>query len=449
MSKRPHILVVDDDEIARDNLVHILGKGDYEVDTAPGGVEALACLEDREYDLVLTDLRMEKVDGMEVLRHVKEHHPQCEVIMITGYATVNTAIATMKHGAFHYVAKPYKIEEVRALVAQALAKKKLTDEVKELRQELNVVRGTPFVIGKNREIQDLIRMVGRIGPADCNVLVFGETGTGKELVARAVHRASRRADKRFVAFNCGAFAEELLANELFGHEKDAFTGATSTKIGLFEAADGGTVFLDEIGDTPLSMQVKLLRVIEERSVLRVGGTKPIPLDVRIVAATNKDLKKLTDDKRFRSDLYYRLNVVSLTIPALADRKDDIPLLAHHFIERFTGQQGKRITGIDDEMMNMLLAYPFPGNVRELENIIERAVTLASGDVLTTQDLPDEMKIAHFRAIRRRSKGFVSLEEIENEYIGWVLSQTGGNKSRAAQILGIDRASLWRKLKKIQ
>ncbi len=447
MAGRPHILVVDDDEIARDNLVHILARGEYEIDTAGGGIEALAWLRHKSYDLVLTDLKMEKVDGMEVLRHVKEHHPECEVIMITGYATVNSAIDTMKQGAFHYVAKPYKIEEVRALVVQALEKKQLRSEVRELRRELNAERGVPFILGKNREMRELTRMIARIGPADCSVLILGETGTGKELVARAVHHTSGRADRRFVAFNCGAFTEELLTNELFGHEKDAFTGATSTKIGLFEAADGGTVFLDEIGDTPLSMQIKLLRVIEEKSVLRVGGTEPIPIDVRIVAATNKDLKKLADDKRFRPDLYYRLNVVSLSIPALAERKDDIPLLAHHFVGKFAGQQGKKIAGIADGMMDVLLDYPFPGNVRELENIIERAVTLATGDVLTAQDLPDDLKIGHFRTIRRRSKGLVSLEEIETEYIQWVLSQTGGNRGSAAQILGIDRTSLWRKLKK--
>ena len=447
MGEVPRILVVDDDEIARNNLVHILAKGDYEIDVAESGVEALARLNNAPYDLVLTDLKMEKVDGLEVLRHAREHHPACEVIMITGYATVNSAIETMKHGAFHYVAKPYKIEEVRALVTQALAKKKLTDEVRELRHELKVERGIPFILGKNREIQDLVKMIGRIGPADCSVLIFGETGTGKELAARAVHHASRRVERRFVAFNCGAFTEDLLANELFGHEKDAFTGATSTKPGLFEAADGGTIFLDEIGDTPLSMQIKLLRVIEERSVLRVGGTEPIPIDVRVVAATNRDLKKLADDGKFRLDLYYRLNVVNLTIPPLANRKDDIPLLAHNFIEKFAARQGKKVTGIDDGMMDILLDYPFPGNVRELENIIERAVTLSAGNLLTARDLPDELKIAHFRTIRRRSEGFVSLQEIEREYIQWVLSQTGGNKSRTAQILGIDRASLWRKLKK--
>ncbi len=350
----------------------------------------------------------------------------------------------MKHGAFHYLARPYGIEEARALVTQALAKKK---QVTEPRHELKAERGIPFILGKNREIRDLIEMIGRIGPADCNVLIFGETGTGKELAARAVHHASRRAGRRFVAFNCGAFTEDLLANELFGHEKGAFTGATSTKAGLFEAADGGTIFLDEIGDTPLSMQIKLLRVIEEKSLLRVGGTEPIPVDARVVAATNKDLKKLADDGKFRPDLYYRLNVVGLTIPPLADRKDDIPLLAHNFVEKFAGRQGKNVAGIDDGMMDILLDYPFPGNVRELENIIERAVTLATGQILTAQDLPDELKIAHFRTIRRRSRSFVSLREIEREYIQWVLSQTGGNKSRAARILGIDRASLWRKLKK--
>jgi DNA-binding NtrC family response regulator len=447
MADQPHILVVEDDKVARDNLVHILARDAYRIDTANGGIEALKQLKKENYDLVLTDLRMEKVDGLEVLRRAKELLPDCEVIMITGFATVNSAISTMKHGAFHYVAKPYKIDEVRALVAQALEKKRLKDQVRDLRHDLRAERGIPFIVGKNHAVQDLVKMIRRIALSDCNVLILGETGTGKELFARAVHHASPRAERRFLAFNCGAFTEELLANELFGHEKDAFTGATSAKKGLLEAADGGTVLLDEIGDMPPPMQVKLLRVIEDRLVFRVGGTDPVSLDIRIVAATNRDLKKRVEEGRFRSDLYYRLNVMSLVIPPLAGRKDDIPLLAHHFVEKFAGQQGKNITGIDDDMMEILSNYPFPGNVRELENVIERAVALAVGDTLSAQDLPDDLKMAHFRTIRAGVKGLVPLAEMEMEYIDWVLSQTGDNKSRAAKVLGIDRASLWRKLKK--
>jgi transcriptional regulator with PAS, ATPase and Fis domain len=279
------------------------------------------------------------------------------------------------------------------------------------------------------------------------VLIIGETGTGKELIARAVHHASRRADMRFLAFNCGAFSEELLANELFGHEKDAFTGATTTKVGLFEAANGGTVFLDEISEMPQSMQVKLLRVVQEKTILRLGGTQPIPVDVRIVAATNREPKKLVEEGRLRSDLYYRLNVVSLYVPPLAERRDDIPLLARHFMEKYSQEQGKPVEGISDEMMEILMNYPFPGNVRELENIIERAVTLAVGETLEARDLPKDLKMVHFQALRASSGGLLTLEETEREYIRWILKQTDGNKTRAAEILGIDRVSLWRKLKK--
>jgi DNA-binding NtrC family response regulator len=446
MSRQSRILIVEDDELARKNLEHILAKEDYEIDAVGSGAEALQRIDKSTYDLVLTDLRMEKVDGMAVLSRTKERQPDTEVIMITGYATVNSAIDAMKQGAFHYLAKPYKVDEVRALVRQALEKKKLKDEVKELKQDLKAREGISSIIGKDPRMQDLIKTVLQIAPSDCNVLILGETGTGKELIARAIHHASRRAESRFVGFNCGAFTEDLLANELFGHEKEAFTGATSTKVGLIETADGGTVFLDEIGDMPPPMQAKLLRVIQEKTVLRVGGTKPVAVDVRIVAATNKELKKLVEEGRFRSDLYYRLNVVCLHLPPLAARKDDIPLLANHFLKKVAGHQKREIRGISEEMMEVLLNYPFPGNVRELENIVERAVTLAQGPVLEARDLPEDLRVIQFRAIRSSSGGLPTLEETEREYIRWVLSQTGGNKTRAAEILGIDRVSLWRKIK---
>ncbi len=446
MAKRGKLLIVEDDELARKNLEHILAKEGYEIDAVGSGAEALDCVERGSYDLILTDLRMEKVDGMAVLSRTKERQPDAEVIMITGYATVNSAIDAMKEGAFHYIPKPYKVDEVRALVRQALEKKRLKDEVKELKQDLKARDGVSSIIGTDPRIQELLRTVMQVAPADCNVLIMGETGTGKELIARAIHHASRRVDRRFVAFNCGAFTDELLANELFGHEKEAFTGATSTKVGLIEAADGGTVFLDEIGDMPPSMQAKLLRVIQEKTVLRVGGTKPVPVDVRLVAATNRELRKLVEEGRFRSDLYYRLNVVCLHLPPLAARKDDIPLLANHFLRKFALQQEKEIQEISGEMMEVLGNYPFPGNVRELENIMERAVTLANGPILDVKDLPQDLRIIQFRAIRSPSRGLPTLEETEREYIRWVLSQTAGNKTKAAEILGIDRVSLWRKVK---
>jgi DNA-binding NtrC family response regulator len=447
MAKTQRLLIVEDEETARNNLARILSKLDVRIDTAGGGVEALKMLEKKSYDLVLTDLRMEKVDGMEVLRKVRESHPGTEVIMITGYATVNSAIEAMQKGAFHYVPKPYKIDEVRALAVRALEKKELRDEVDRLKKDLKAAEGIPFIVGKSPKLEQLIETIRRVGPTDSSVLIMGETGTGKELVARAVHYASQRSENRFVAFNCAAFSEDLLANELFGHEKDAFTGATSMKTGLFEAADGGTVFLDEVGDMPQSMQIRLLRVLQEKAVLRVGGTDPVPVDVRVVAATNRDLKQMVNSGEFRSDLYYRLNVVTLYIPPLAERKDDIPLLARHFLQKHAKKQDKRIAGITDEMMEILMNYPFPGNVRELENIIERAVTLAVGDYLDAKDLPEDLKSIRFRAIRTKSGALPTLQDREREYIQYVLTECGGNQTRAAQVLGIDRVSLWRKLKK--
>ncbi len=448
MPRKPRILIVEDDPQARKNLAHILARGgEYEVETASGGEEALRLLHHQPYDLVLTDLRMEKVDGMAVLAEVKKHHPATEVIMLTAYATVDSAIEAMKRGAFHYIAKPYKIDEVRAQVAQALEKTLLKEELKELKRDLKARHGVSAIVGKSPRIQKLIRTVEQIAPTDCNVLIIGETGTGKELFARAVHYASPRAEQRFVAFNCAAFAEELIVSELFGHERGAFTGAVSTKPGLFEVADGGTLFLDEIGDMPPAMQVKLLRAIQEKVITRVGGTEVIPVDVRIVAATNQDLKQLVDQGRFRSDLYYRLNVVALEVPPLREHKDDVPLLALHFLQKHARKQGKDIDHIEPAMMEALMAYDFPGNVRELENVIERAVTLSQGGALTLRDLPEEVLGASQPPTPGQGQRMPTLEERERDYIVWVLKHTGGNKTRAAEILGIDRVSLWRKIKK--
>ena len=445
--KRNSILVVDDESIARENLEHILSKEGYEVTSVESGIKALKKLATAKFDLVLTDLKMKQVDGMEVLSKTKEIYPDTEVIMLTAYATVATAIEAMQRGAYHYIPKPYKIDEVRMIVGRALEKKGLKDELRVMRQDYSRRVGIPFIIGKSRKMQEIIKMVTQIAPTDCNVLIFGETGTGKELIARAIHQQSDRAEERFLAFNCGAFTEELLANELFGHEKDAFSGATSTKIGLLEAASRGTVFLDEIGDMPASMQVKLLRVIEEKSLLRVGGTQPIKVDIRIVAATNKDLNKEVETGGYRKDLFYRLNVVSLHLPPLAERRDDVPLLAYHFLGRYAEAQGKSIKGFSDETMEALMNYEYPGNIRELENIVERGVALCNEEAILAKHLPLELGQYSFKVYRQSSHHFPTLAENEVEYVSWVLKQVDGNKTRAAEILGIDRVSLWRKLKR--
>jgi len=448
MSRRPRLLIVEDDPLARRNLEHILIRGDnYDIETAEGGLEALDRLAQRPYDLVLTDLRMDQVDGMQVLEEVKKRHPFTEVIMLTAFASVDSAIEAMKRGAFHYIAKPYKIDEVRAQVNHALENKKLKEEVRELRRNLRAREGFDFIIGQHPRIQELKKTVEQIAPADCNVLIVGQTGTGKELFARALHQASARAENRFVAFNCAAFTEELLASELFGHQKGAFTGAITTKPGLFELADGGTVFLDEVGDMPASMQVKLLRVIQEKVITRVGGTQEIEVDVRLVAATNRDLKELVQAGRFRSDLYYRLNVVCLELPSLKEHRDDIPLLANHFLKKHAARQGKPIAGIDPETMALLMDYDFPGNIRELENLIERAVTLSRQETIGPTDLPEEVRRKALATAPQGRTDLLNLEEMECQHIKQALLMTGGNKTKAAQILGIDRVSLWRKIKK--
>jgi DNA-binding NtrC family response regulator len=445
--KKSGILIVDDEQIARENLEYILKKEGYEVVSVESGVTALKKLSTTEFDLVLTDLKMKLVDGMEVLVRTKELYPNTEVVMITAYATVNTAIEAMQKGAYHYIPKPYKVDETRMIVKRALERKQLKDELRNLKQYVTDKSGASPIIGKSRKMQELLKMVVQIAPTDCSVLIFGETGTGKELIARTIHLQSNRKNERFLAFNCGAFTEELIANELFGHEKSAFTGATSTKIGLLETATGGTVFLDEIGDMPSSMQVKLLRVIEEKSLLRVGGTQPIAVDIRLVAATNKDLQKEVKDGRFRKDLFYRLNVISLHIPPLAERKDDIPLLTHHFLDQYARAQGKRIDGFSNEALETLTNYEFPGNVRELENIVERAVALCNGQSVSPKHLPQELETFSFKVSRHSNRRIPTLEENEREYIQWVLKNANGNKSAAAETLGIDRVSLWRKLKR--
>ncbi|HDG98996.1 MAG TPA: sigma-54-dependent Fis family transcriptional regulator [Desulfobacterales bacterium] len=422
-------------------------KEGYQVLAVDSVVEAIKHLEKTEFDIVLTDLKMQPIDGLQVLEHTKQRYPDTEVILVTAYATVDTAVDAMKKGAYHYISKPFKLEEVRHTVRTALEKRKLKKEVSELRAKVKEQQQVPLIIGKSPKILDLQKIIRQIAPTDCNVLILGETGTGKELVARAIHALSPRAEARFLAFNCGAFSEDLLANELFGHEKEAFTGARGVKKGLLEAASGGTVLLDEIGDMPLSMQVKLLRVLQEKRLIRVGGTEEIPVDIRVLAATNKDLRKEVRKGTFRQDLYYRLNVITLEVPALTDRRDDIPLLAYHFLKKFADAQSKGVQKISDEVMDILMAYQFPGNVRELENIIERAVALCEGDTVQPNHLPPDLQQFTLRVHRPRQREFLTLEDQEKEYISWVLRKTKGNKTKAAEILGIDRVSLWRKLKK--
>jgi len=441
------ILVVDDEAVALNNLQHVLKKEGYDVTATQSGPRALKYLEEEEFDIVLTDLKMEKVDGMQILQRSKQLSPDTEVIMITGFATVDTAIEAMKNGAYHYVSKPYRIDEVRRVVAEALEKRTLKTENALLRERLEVIGKRENIVTDNHRMKRLLDTARQIAPTDCNVIITGESGTGKELLANFIHMNSSRPDGPMLALNCGVFSEELLANELFGHEKGAFTGADTMKKGLIEMADGGTLFLDEITEMPPQMQVKLLRVIQEKQLMRVGGTSPIKVDVRYVAATNRDLQEAVGDGHFRQDLYFRLNVVTLNVPPLSERKDDIPLLAYHFLKKFSRTMEKEVANIDPEVISVFMNYDFPGNVRELENIIERGVALASGELIETSHLPDDLKTLNIRTFRKKDGQLPTLEEQEIAYIQWVLREVGGNKTAAALALGIDRVSLWRKLKR--
>ena len=444
---KERILIVEDEDIARKNLAHILTKIEYEVIAVSSGVKALELLKTEHFDLVITDLKMKQVDGMEVLRKAKELQPYTEVIMITGFATVDSSVQAMREGAYYYIAKPYKIDEVRKIAGEAILKRRLRLENLQLRDTLKQFQLIPSIIGRSEVMTEVQKTIHQIAPSDINVLILGESGTGKELVARAIHNLSPRSEKKFIAFNCGSFSEELMANELFGHEKDAFTGATKAKAGLLKVADGGTVFLDEIGDMPLSMQVKLLRVIQEKEVLPVGGENPVAVDVRFIAATHRDLKEDVEKGHFRQDLFYRLNVITIKPPPLADRDGDIPMLAFHFLTQKREAMKKEIQSIDREAMDLLCQYSWPGNVRELENVIERAMALASGTTIVSADLPEYIRNLSVETYRRKSSTMPTLDEQEQNYIKWVLEKCAGNKTQAAKIMGIDRVSLWRKLKR--
>lgn len=446
------ILLVDDERIALRNLEHVLSKEGHQVTATQSGGHALELLDAQPFDLVLTDMKMDKVDGMQLLRRCKTQHPDVEVIMITGFATLESAVAAMKEGAFHYIAKPFRLDEVRQTVAEALEKLRLKRENRALREQLEAYRGKARVITRDGGMQKLLDMARQVAPTGCNVLITGESGTGKELFARTLHDHSGRGPAGdggpFLAVNCGAFNEELLANELFGHERGAFTGAVG-KTGLLLTAHGGTLFLDEVTEMSPAMQVKLLRVIQEKEVLPVGGTKPMKVDVRFIAASNRNMKDWVADGRLRQDLYFRLNVVNLHIPPLSQRREDIPLLAQHFLERAAPVMGKSVRTLSETALALLKAYDFPGNVRELENIIERGVALCQGDTLEAAHLPDDLRDLSIRAFRRKDGKVIPLEEQEKDYILWVLEEAHGNQTLAAQMLGIDRVSLWRKLKRYE
>ena len=437
------IMVIDDEPVALKHLRRILEKLGHRVSTFSNPLRALERLEESSCDLLISDFKMPYLDGLEVLNRAKRIHPDIEVVLITGYASLDGAIEATKQGAFHYLAKPFNPGQVRDIVKQAL-------ELKFRREQggpSDQAAVGPLLIGKSPKIREVHEVIRQVAPTECNVLITGESGTGKELVARSIHAQSPRSKGPFVAFNCGAFSEDLIANELFGHEKEAFTGAVTSRPGLLEAANGGTLFMDEIGDMPVSMQLKLLRVIQEREVTRVGGTRPFGLDVRMIAATGRDLKVAVAEGVFRQDLYYRLNVVNMVLPKLSERKEDILLLAYHILEKFKRRMKKEIAGISGQAMDVLQRYAYPGNVRELENILERAVALCQGDVIQAWNLPRDLEGLELYSYKRTNGALLKLDELERDYIAHVLNLSGGSRINTAHILGIDRASLWRKMKK--
>ncbi|SPQ01886.1 Acetoacetate metabolism regulatory protein AtoC [Candidatus Sulfobium mesophilum] len=447
MENKASLLIVDDEQIALRNLEHIMVKEGYDVQATQSGPNALRLIEEKRFDILLTDLKMEKVDGMQLLKKCKSLYPDTEVIVITGYATVETAIQAIKKGAYDYITKPFKLDEVRRLVKEAVEKVRLKQENALLREQIENYQGKVKIITQDPEMRRLLETARQIAPTDCNVLIHGESGTGKELFARYIHLYSRRTEGPFFAINCGAFNEELLGNELFGHEKGAFTGALALKKGLIETASGGTLFLDEITEMPVSMQVKLLRVIQEKEVLRLGGTSPVSVDVRFVAASNRDIQDTIKGGGFRQDLYFRLNVVSFRIPPLSERKEDVSLLSYYFLKKHAAIMKKEVNEISSDVIAILMNYDFPGNVRELENIMERGVALSNGNAIELAHLPEDIRELSIRTFRKKEGKIPSLEEQEMAYINWVIGEVGNNKTIAAQILGIDRVSLWRKLKK--
>jgi len=442
----PLILVVDDEIDAQRALIQALKREKYHVDGATSATEALRKLAEKNYDLVITDIRMERIDGMELMRQIRSRWPDTLVIVMTAFASIDTAIRSIHEGAYDYLSKPYEVDDLRLTVRRALEQSRLVRENLELRQSIVEDNDQGIeMIGMSPQMIDVYKMIARVAPTGATVLIDGESGSGKELVARAIHANSERATFPFIALNCGAVSETLLETEMFGHVKGAFTGASYAKQGMFESANRGTVFLDEISETSASMQTKLLRVIEEREVQRVGSMERVPVDIRIIAATNRALRKLVDEGAFREDLFYRLNVVNITVPPLRERMADIPLLFDHFLKRHSRRIGRRVAA-HPEVLDLLCSHAWPGNVRELENMVERAIALNTSGMLTSADFGEYLKKKETRPAQF-SGDLVSLEEIDRLYIIHVIERCNGNMSRAAEVLQIDRRTLYRMMER--
>ena len=450
MVSSPRILVVDDERIVCESCQRILEEEGYEVEIALSGQEAFEKMKENPYDIVITDLKMPTIDGMDVLRHFRKEYPDTIVIMVTGFSTVETAVEATKMGAFDYIPKPFTPDEVSIVVKKALEKRALQLENVYLRQELQEKYGFHNIVGKSRKMQEIYRVVAKVAPTDSTVLIYGQSGTGKELIARAIHFNSQRREKQFVPVDCAVLSENLLESELFGHVRGSFTGAVTTKPGLFEIADGGTFFLDEVGNISLAIQAKLLRVLQEREFTPVGGTKVKKVDIRLVAATNKNLEKMIKEETFREDLYYRLNIVPIYLPPLKERQEDIPLLASHFLRKYAEEMGKTINGFTPEAMERLLRYHWPGNIRELENVIERSVVMVDGEMVRSEHLvlPKEqeredaeiqipLNSEELKELKKHLRE-KAVEEIERVFVSRALERNHWNVTRAAEEVGMLR-----------
>lgn len=438
------VLLVDDEKAIRDSLKMILAEEGYTTDSAADGEEALQKIKENDFDIVISDIKMPKMDGMQLMEESAKISPQTFFIIMTAFASVNTAIEALRKGAYDYLIKPVEFDDLIIRVKRLVDFKKLSVENKILRQRISSEAGYQNIIGKSEPMKKIFDLIEQVAPTNSNVFIYGKSGTGKELVAKAIHYNSRRKDQIFLPINCGAISENLIESELFGHKKGSFTGATEDKMGLFKVAEGGTLFLDEIGDLPLNLQVKLLRAIEDKQFLPVGGTKPVTTDVRIIAATNQNIYEKTKTGEFREDLYYRLNVVEIKLPSLNEKKDDIPLLVNHFIEKACNEMGKKIIGVDNESMKLLINHDWRGGVRELENVIERAVIFAKKDMISVDDLTENVrgsKIAEGYPDSLKD----ALKNFEKEHINKIIQKFDYNKEEAAKALKIGLSSLYRKM----
>ena len=441
------MLIIDDEKITIDNLQYLFKKENYEVFTALDSSQALQMIENIDFDIVLTDLKMKQYDGLEILKRCKKKSPWTEVIIITAFAAAESAVTAMKNGAFYYISKPFKFEALKKIISEAGEKILLKRENRTLKEKIKNLSSENRFLTIDGKMQKTLELAKQAAGSDGNIIISGESGTGKELFARFIYLHSKRAGQPFSAVNCGAFNEELLANELFGHEKGAYTGAGEQNRGIIESCGEGTLLLDEFTEMSKSMQVKLLRVLQEGEIFRLGSAKPVKINVRFFAATNRDIDEAVREKALRPDLFYRLNVFHFHLPPLRERKNDIVFLFSHFIKKYTEKDNKRFGGIEKEALDLLLSYSFPGNIRELENIAIRASAVAREEKILAADLPDEVKKNKNKIIPDTSVFEpVSLEEQEKIFIRKILDYTGNNKNQAARLLKIDRTSLWRKIR---